>query len=290
MSSKSRIFAAVAAVVIVAAVLVGGFIVNVQSSTVTYPLVPATSTTENTFSTSSLFGVASTTEQTFATSTVVDVVSTSEQTFATSSTTSVPVTQSTTATQDVFDESDISLKATYYDSYSVSFSVGTDVQVSWQASEKVNIYFFNSAEFSAYASSGTTSPNIASDSASSGTLDFVIAGNDTYYMVVENPNDGILGLGASNVGYTTTGTETYPTTSTTYITQTVTYDTSTPTAVTSTSTVIYTTSTPTVVTSTTTAIYTTSTPSVVTYTTTSTSTVTCSHGFWYWLFGANSCT
>jgi len=191
--------------------------------------------------------------------TPVDIVNTEEITFATSSTTAVPISQPATSTQPVFVTSDISLKPTYYDAHPATLTVGTDVQVSWQASESVNVYIFSSTEFNTYAASNgaTTSPNLATDSAASGGLAFHIAGTDTYYLVIENPNNGLFGIGSSNVGYTTTGSETFPTTTTTYITQTVTYSTSTQTVVTSTST--------------------------------STTTSTCSHYLWSWLGGAKSC-
>lgn len=189
----------------------------------------------------------------------VAVVRTIETTFLASSITQVPVSQSTTATASIWNENDISLKPNYYDYYAVPLSVGTDVEVSWEASGTLNVYVFTSAQYSTYSSSsgGTTSPNVASASAASSSLTFHISGTDTYYLVLENPNNGFFGLGSSNVGYTTSGSETYPTTTTTYITQTVTYTTSTPTAVTSTST--------------------------------STTTKTCSYDFWSWLSGSRSC-
>lgn len=187
----------------------------------------------------------------------VAVVNTVETTFVTSSVTQVPVSQSGTATSALWDESDISLQPNYYDSYSATLTVGTDAQVSWQASGTVNVYVFTSAQYNAYRTSGTTSPDVASASSSSDSLTFHISGTDTYYLVIENPNGGFLGIGATNVGYTSSGSETYPTTSTTYITQTVTY--------------------------------TTSSPTVVTTTSTSTTTKTCSYNFWAWLTGSHSC-
>ena len=284
--SGTRTASIVSAVVIIG-ILAAGFLIYIPVTTASSFPVAITNTTQNTFLTSSDVPVVSTTQNTFLTSSRIAVVTTTETTFVTSSTTQVPA--STTATQAVFTESDLTLASNHYDDYDAPLTVGTDVQVSWSASESVIVYVFNSAEYGAFVSSGTNSPNIATDSAASGTLDFHISGTDTYYLVIENEYHCALGicLGGANIGYTTNGSETYPTT--TYLTSTVTYTTSTPTVVTSTSTSTYTTSTPTVVTSTSTSTYTTSTPTVVTSTSTSTTTKSCSFYFWNWLFGAKIC-
>jgi len=187
----------------------------------------------------------------------IAVVSTTESTFVTSSITLVTVTQASTATKPTFDGNNTQLRPGIYDAYSASLTVGTDVQVSYSASESANVYVFNSAEFSAYKSGGTTSPNIATDTTSSGTLDFHISGTDTYWLVIYNPHSGPFGIGSSNVGYTASGSETYPTSDTTSLTQTVTY--------------------------------TTSTPIVTTSTSTSTTTVSCSHNLFSWLSGSKTC-
>jgi hypothetical protein len=68
-------------------------------------------------------------------------------------------------------------------------------------------------------------------------------------LVVENPNGGFLGIGSTTVGYSTNGSGAFPVASVVLITQTSTYQTSTPTIVTS----------------------------------------TCSHDYWSYLAGANSC-
>ncbi|MDA4115975.1 MAG: hypothetical protein OK442_05415 [Thaumarchaeota archaeon] len=243
-------------------VLAAGFMVYMPSTAVGYVSVP----------------VASTSQDTFATSSLVATVNTVEDTFTTSSTTSVSVSQSTNATQPLFMESDSLLATNHYDFYYASLTVGTDADVSWSASEAVNVYVFNSSEFSAFTSSGQTGPSFATGSAANGTLDFRVSGTDTYYLVIQNEYSswtcvsGVCARGA-NIRYTTSGSETYPKWTTTFMTSTVTYTTSTPMVVTSTSTVTYTTSTQT----------------VVTLTSTSTTTSTCSHALWSWIGGAKGC-
>jgi hypothetical protein len=243
-------------------IIATGFVVYMPSSAVGYVAVPVMSTSQDTYATSSL----------------VAVVNTVEDTFTTSSTTSVPMSQSTNATQPLFTESDSSLATNHYDFYYAPLSVGTDANVSWSASETVNVYVFNSSEFGAFTSSGQTSPNLATDSAANGTLDFHAPGTDTYYLVIQNDYtswtcvSGVCARGA-NIRYTTDGSETHPKSATTFMTSTVTYTTSTQTVVTSTST----------------ATYTTSTQTVVTWVSTSTTTSTCSHDVWSWLGGAKGC-
>lgn len=246
----------------VAIVLAAGFVVYMPSTAVGYAVVP----------------VASTSQDTFAKSSLVAVVNTVEDTFTTSSTTSVPISQSTNATQPLFMGSDSALATNHYDFYYAPLTAGTDANVSWSASEGVNVYVFNSSEFSAFTSSGQTIPSVATGAAANGTLDFHVEGADTYYLVIQNEYtswtcvSGVCARGAS-IRYTTDGSETYPKSATTFMTSTVTYTTSTLTVVTSTST----------------ATYTTSTQTVMTWTSTSTTTSTCSHDLWSWLGGAKGC-
>jgi hypothetical protein len=251
--------AAIVVGVLVIVILTAGFVIYIPATSVDYEPITVTGTVENTFATSS----------------TVAIVNTVEHTFETSSVTEIPIPGQTTVTMPVFLTSNLVLKPSYYDAHPALLTVGTDVQISWQASENVNIYIFSSTDFDTYAASKgvTTNPNVAMDSGAGGTLAFYVSGTDTYYLVIENPNTGALGLGPLDLGYTTTGTETYPTMTTTYLTSTAFYPTSTLTVVTSTST----------------ASYTTSTPTVVTLTTTSTTTSTCSHYFWKSLAGAKGC-
>ena len=262
-SSHRAGIAGIIAGVVIIVVLAAGFVVYMPSTSVGYVPVPVASTSQNTFATSSL----------------VAVVNTVEVTFTTSSTTSVPVSQSSTAAaKPLFMESDNSLATNRYDFYSAALTAGTEANVSWSASEIVNVYIFNSSEHAAFISSGLTSPNIAAYSATNGTLDFRVAATDTYYLIIQNEYSGWNCVSAvcergANIKYTTSGSETDLTSTTTLMTTTVTYTTSTFTVVTSTST----------------ATYTTSTQTVVTSTSTSATTSTCSHYLWSWLFGAKSC-
>ena len=105
MSSKARTAAIAIAVIIVFAVLVVGFVATVQST----------------------------------------VISTTDSTFVTSSAYYQTITQTSTSTQSVFSGTDVMLKPNYYDSYSAYLPAGTGVQVSWSASDTVNVYIFNSA-------------------------------------------------------------------------------------------------------------------------------------------------
>jgi len=185
-------------------------------------------------------------------------LSTSTVVYTTTSTTLVPVVQQTTATAPVFGIPQTTLQANYYTSSSAQLSTGTDVGVSWSSDDTVDVYIFSSSQFRLYEQSGTTSPNIASQTAlSSGTIGFHVSFSDTYTLVLHNPHTGFFGLGAHNIGVAASGTETYPTTTTTYITQIVTYTTSSTTP--------------------------------VTLTLTSTTTKTCSFQFWNWLVGSKSC-
>jgi len=199
-------YVGIVAIVVVVAIIAAGFLVTVPVSSVA--------------------------------TTPVAIVQTVETTFQTSTIIVTPISQSGSASATIWSESDESLKPNTYDSWYVSLTVGTDVELSWQASDSVNIYVFTSAQYSAYSTSGgsTTSPNVASASVASSSLTFTIAATDTYYLAIENPHNGLFGLGSTTVGYSSTGSETYPTTSTTYVTQTSTFLTSTPTVVTSTST------------------------------------------------------
>lgn len=188
----------------------------------------------------------------------VVVVTTSTTTYTTSSNTAVPVTQQTTATAPVFVIGQTTLQPNYYQDSSAQLSTGTDVGVSYSSDDTVDVYVFSSSQFTQYQTSGTTDPNVASQTGlTSGTLGFHVSFSDTYYLVLHNPHNGFLGIGGHNIGVSASGTETFPTTSTTYITQTVTY--------------------------------TTSSQFPVTQTLTTSTTKSCSYLFWSWLFGSKSC-
>lgn len=202
------------------------------------------------------------------------LVHTQTVTYTTSSTTSVPITQQQTTSSQVWSVSQTTLGCNKYVVQGASLSTGWDVQVSWSASDTVDVYVFDSTQYSAYASSGTTSPNIASQSGApaSGKLGFHVSFSDTYYLVFHNLHNGFLCIGAENLAiYSGTGTATYQIPVTTYVTQVVTYTTSSQTLVTQTLT--------------STSVST----AYIPQTFTSTTTHTCSYDFWTWLIGSKAC-
>jgi len=191
--------------------------------------------------------------------------------YTTSSTREGLFTVETTDATPVWDESDVSLYPLYYVSYSAYFGVGTDVRISWRASGTVNVYVFNWAEYVAYTSSGSTSQNIASDAAAGGTIEFGSSVSGAYYLVIENPNNGLYGAGSSNIVCSTSGSETFLMTTVTYIAQVVAQTTSSQTLVTRTLS--------------TTSIGTQYIPRTIT----STTTHSCSFYFWAYLTGPRTC-
>jgi hypothetical protein len=180
-------------------------------------------------------------------------------------------TVETTDTAPVWDESDVSIYPLYYVSYSAYFGVGTDVKISWRASGTANVYVFSWAEYVAYTSSGTTSPNVAFDAAASGTLEFGSSAAGAYYLVIENPSNGLYGAGSSDIICSTSGSETFAMTTVTYIAQVVTHTTSSQTLVTQTLN--------------TTSVGTQYIPRTITGTTTR----SCSFYFWAYLTGSRTC-
>lgn len=179
--------------------------------------------------------------------------------YTTSSQTVVQVNTASSTTAQVFSIPQTTLNCNKYTYSSASLSPGMDVQVTWSASNTVIAYVFNSAQYAAFAQSGTTA-NIVGGSGqpASGSLSFAVSASDTYYFVLGNTG-GLFCLGVSPIGiYDGAGTASYLQQGTVGITQTNTY------------------------------IVTTTVPYTVTYTTTST--LTCSYAFWHYLAGSNSCT
>lgn len=188
------------------------------------------------------------------------LVNTQTITYTTSSTTTVPVSQEHTQTSTVWTIPQSTLGCNQY-VYSSSFlTTGWDVQISWSASDTVDVYVFDSAQYSAYTSSGTTSQNILAmgSAPASGTTGFHVSLSDTYYFVLHNPHNGLACFGSQNLGiFSGSGTATYQVSSTVYVSQVVTY--------------------------------TTSSVTLQTQTLTSTSTASCSYQFWSWAAGSRSC-
>lgn len=104
---------------------------------------------------------------------------------------------------------------------------GMNVSVSWVANATVSVYILNAAQNSVYASSNATvtTPNIASapDSPKVGSLGFRVPANDTYFLIIFDPNNGTKGLQQSWVELdNATGTATFDAARTAIITETTT--------------------------------------------------------------------
>lgn len=220
---RERKSAGIASAVIVVVIIAGGFLVSVPVTT----LVPVQ----------------------------IPVSETQTVTYTTSSTTPIPITNQGTGTSAVFGIDQTTLRPNQYTNAGAHLTPGSNVLISYSADDTVDVYVFSSTQFSQYAASRTTSPNVAVQTgASSGTVGFYVNLADTYHLVLYNPHSG---LGAFEISVSASGTDTYPTTTTTYITQVVTY--------------------------------TTSGIVVTTTTLTGTNTQSCSHPFWSWLLGAKGC-
>lgn len=185
----------------------------------------------------------------------IQSVSMSTVVYTTSSQTVIQVTQNQPTSQSVFYTGAFALDkdpANQANNMVTSANIpgGADVSVSWSASDTVDVYVFDSTQYSVWQSNhGTTSPNMASQpGAQNGTVGFHTSFTDTYYLVVHNPHTcGLFCFGGNNVTlYGTNGTATYSVQTTVFVTQTMTYTTSrvTPVTVTSTSTTTKTCSTP----------------------------------------------
>ena len=188
----------------------------------------------------------------------VVIVNTSTVTYVTSSVAQVPVTNQVPVTQSVLGIVSTTLQPNYYVDSSAQLNTGTDASVTWSSDDSVDVYVFDSSQFSAYTQSGNTSPNIMSQTGQmSGTLGWHVTFSDIYYVVLHNPHTGFLGIGAHNIQVTNQGSETYLASQTTYITQVITY--------------------------------TTSSLATLSSTVTSTTTKSCSYSFWSWVVGSKSC-
>jgi hypothetical protein len=197
--------------------------------------------------------------------------------YVTRSTTVVAVTQTHSTSSSAFGISPVTLGCNEYAHSSTTLTVGEDVQISWSASDTIDVYVFISTEYQSYVNSGTTSPNVWGESSApaSGSLSFHVSGSDTYYLMMHNPHNGVNCFAAENLAiYSATGLV-YPAPSVSYITQTVTYITSGQTVITQT------------VTTTVTSVSTST--KYITFTLTSASPTSCASYFWNWLFGTKNC-
>lgn len=136
----------------------------------------------------------------------------------------VPYTTAETQSNSAFQISSYTLPAGDYTFQSANLPLGSDVLVSWSASDAVDVYAFSSSQFAAYRANGDTSHFMASqNNLKSGTFSFHVSATDTYYLMIHNGNTGtIFGIGSHSVGifnaggvYTTQVISTKTSTSTT---------------------------------------------------------------------------
>lgn len=121
-------------------------------------------------------------------------------TFGTTSTHTVTTLQSITTSQLILKANSTILNPGDYVDVSAQIAPQSELRVTWNASDTVYVYIFNSSQFVDYYSQGTAFANIASEKdITVGTMSVNVSQNDTYYIVIQNPHTGILGYGESNV-------------------------------------------------------------------------------------------
>lgn len=255
MSHKAR-NGGIASVVVVAAILVSGFLIYIPVTTAKAVPYVVTSTSLSTAEIPYL------------------VVSPQVVTYTTSSTTQVAVTQSTQTSSQVYGLSAYTLNCNSYVYLSATLSQGWNLVVSYSAGDTITVYLFTSQEFSSFFNGGSPTPEKSQSGLSSGTFGYSVPLTDTYYLVLDNNlHNGFFCVGGEKVTINSaTGTANYEVPTTTYINEVVTYTTSSQTQVTQTYT--------------TTIVSTSYFP----VTLTSTTTKSCSYDFWAWLTGSNTCT
>jgi len=146
---------------------------------------------------------------------------------------------------------------------------GMNVNVSWSASNTVDVYVFNSSQFTNWNSSGIATSHFAGqkNAPSKGSLSFQVLVDDSYYLVLHNPHLGLFCEGSTDLGINSaTGIATYQTQTISEITRVHTYVSSGQTVTTQTLT---------------TTIF---SPTAVSGTITETTTKSCSQAFWNSLF------
>jgi hypothetical protein len=154
---------------------------------------------------------------------------------------------------------------------------GAEVQVSWNATGKVNVYVFNSTQFTSYlGSEQITSSTVNQTGEASGVLRFRAASSDSYFFFILNPPVARSCLGTGTIWVSSPGgPAVYALPVTSYTTEYTTYTATTQVTVshTYTSTI---------------ALTRTSTE-LIPVTLTSTSTTACAPSLWAWLLGSKSC-
>jgi len=264
--SRRGLYAKLAIVIVLALVVLGGFVLT----------VPVANTTAIPYQ--SLSAMYATIVSTSAGPYLVLVPTASP--YETSSTYVATIMSQVTTTSRIWSISQTALTCNTYKFASAYLPSGSSVQLSWSASDTVDVYVFNSTEYMRYVLSGATTPNVAGENGASmsGTMNIILFGSDTYYLVMHDSHglvSGICQTGGSMAVYSTSATATYAVPVPTYSTETTAYVTSS----TSIETRTFTTTVTSVSTSTT----------YTTYTLTSTSTTMCESPFWRWLLGPRTC-
>ena len=86
----------------------------------------------------------------------------------------------------------------YWDPY---VPLGRDVRFIISASDTVNLYIFNSSQFSNYMNTSSAKPNEKELlEVSRGKIEYHVSSADTYYFVIYNLHSGFLGFEKKNVG------------------------------------------------------------------------------------------
>ncbi|HME18624.1 MAG TPA: hypothetical protein VKF15_02675 [Nitrososphaerales archaeon] len=261
--SRRARYVAAACVVLVLAIVVLGFLVSVPTtSAVTVPY-RWTSTSEVAVASTStepyLVGVSTTVGYTATNASVIEYV---HQVMTTAHVLTIS-------------------RTTLYCNQSVYAAnplvAGADVQVTWNATGKVDVYVFNSTQFDSYlGSEQITSSTVNQTGEASGVLRFRASSTGSYFFFILDPPVGRSCLGAGTIWVSAPGGPAiYSLPVTSYTTEYTTYTAASQQEITQTYTSTF-------------ALTSTSTE-LIPVTLTSTSTTSCAPSFWAWIFGPKSC-
>jgi len=259
--------AGIACALVVVAVAVGGFLVTVPNTSMVG--VPYQSTSVRTAATTAttvepyLVGVPTTVG--YPSTSASEVSSVSQET--TTSQVLVVSRTSLYCNQSVYSRS--------------LLAAGSEVEVTFNATGRVDVYIFDSSQFESYLAGiheveklGPSTANL--NGKASGELGFYVPSDDSYFLFILNPPVGGSCEGIAAVGVNSAnGSAVYLAAVTSYGTEVVTYTATTEFV--------------TVLTSSTTLTSAGTSTELVRYTLTSTSTTTCAPSFWAWLLGPTGC-
>ncbi len=207
------VFIAVLVIIVILLIPVIPFDYKVETTTVT--------TQTDTIPTSTIQTVLISTE-----TTITNTIPTSQIVTVT-----VPVQTAQSRSQTLLNLGSYTLQANYYYSSYGQVPAGSDIAITWSASNTVNVYAFTSDQYSVYTkNSGNANPIVSQKNVASGTLGFHASASDTYYIVIFNPHSTLFGLIKEDVGiYSANAVATWQETVTTTTTQVQTIATSTTT-------------------------------------------------------------